>query len=58
VAAPGSGDDALVDHLAELASGRVVVVTSDRALRERATAVVPDLSLRGPRWLAGLLTDA
>jgi 8-oxo-dGTP pyrophosphatase MutT (NUDIX family) len=58
VVAPGSGDDALVDHLAELASGHVVVVTSDRALRERATAVVPDLSLRGPRWLAGLLTDA
>lgn len=35
VAAPGSGDDTITDLAREAADRRVVVVTADRALRER-----------------------
>ncbi|WP_422774764.1 hypothetical protein ACN28C_22015 [Plantactinospora sp. WMMC1484] len=51
VAAEGSGDDAIVGLLrAECPAGRsCVVVTADRALRDRVTAL--GAQVRGPRWL-------
>jgi 8-oxo-dGTP diphosphatase len=55
-AAPASGDDAIVaDAEAALAAGDgpVVVVTADRGLRERVTAVGAEV--RGPSWLRELL---
>jgi hypothetical protein len=39
VAAPGSGDDAIVDLLRREGTGDDVVVTADRELRERVTAL-------------------
>lgn len=50
VAAARSGDDAVVD-LVRAAPGRrrVVVVTADRQLRHRVTALGAEV--RGPRWL-------
>lgn len=48
VDARGSGDDAIVEQLAGL-SGSVVVVTSDRGLRERVEAA--GASVRGAGWL-------
>jgi hypothetical protein len=50
VRAPGSGDDALAAHAAELAAaGRsVLAVTADRGLRARLPAAV---AVTGPGWL-------
>ena len=49
--APGSGDDAIVDVVAEeVGAGRdVVVVTADRELGRRVEAA--GAHLRGPSWL-------
>ncbi|RIV41384.1 PIN domain-containing protein [Micromonospora radicis] len=49
VAAAGSGDDTIVDLVAEAADRRRLVVTADRALRERVTALGAEVF--GPRWL-------
>jgi hypothetical protein len=52
LAAEGSGDDAIVDLVRERGAGRdTVVVTADRGLRERVTAL--GAAVRGPRWLDG-----
>ncbi|WDZ82562.1 hypothetical protein [Micromonospora cathayae] len=51
VAAKGSGDDAIVALAAAEPDRRRVVVTADRALRERVTAVGAEVY--GPRWLRG-----
>jgi hypothetical protein len=50
IAAPGSGDDAIVE-LVRVEAGRrlCVVVTADRALRDRVRALGAEV--RGPRWL-------
>ena len=50
--ARGSGDDAIVAVVRELA-GRRVVVTADRELRERCVAAGAEIL--GPGWLLGLL---
>jgi 8-oxo-dGTP pyrophosphatase MutT (NUDIX family) len=58
VRAAGSGDDALVATVAALAQrpGRLVVVTSDRELRERVAAATDDgATVRGARWLLDLI---
>ena len=57
VAAPGSGDDAVVEQAQDAAAtgAQVLVVTSDRALRDRVTAAVPHAVLAGPRTLTALL---
>ncbi len=52
VHATGSGDDKLVDVVQE-AVGPVTLVSADRGLRERATALGADLA--SPRWLLDLL---
>jgi 8-oxo-dGTP diphosphatase len=52
VQAPGSGDDAIVAVVRELA-GRRVVVTADRELRARCVAI--GATIAGPGWLLGLL---
>jgi hypothetical protein len=44
--APGSGDDAIVDLVAAAPDRRVVVVTADRGLRDRVTALGAEI--RGP----------
>lgn len=50
VEAPGSGDDLIVDLVRDRGAGReTVVVTADRGLRERVTAL--GAAVRGPRWL-------
>ncbi|MGX7673230.1 hypothetical protein [Plantactinospora sp. DSM 117369] len=50
VAAEGSGDDAIVGLVEAEAAGRgCLVVTADRALRARVTAL--GAGVRGPRWL-------
>jgi hypothetical protein len=42
--APGSGDDTIVDVVRDAGTGRrVVVVTADRGLRERVTALGADV---------------
>jgi 8-oxo-dGTP diphosphatase len=51
VQAAGSGDDAIVAVVRQL-SGRRVVVTADRKLRERCVAAGAEI--RGPGWLLGL----
>ncbi|KQS08421.1 NTP pyrophosphohydrolase [Curtobacterium sp. Leaf183] len=54
VRAAGSGDDAIVEVVtAAVAAGRgpVVVVTADRGLRDRVTALGDGVQVRGPRWL-------
>ena len=53
VQAPGSGDDAIVAVVQELAGGRVLVVTADRELRARCVAA--GATIAGPGWLLGLL---
>jgi 8-oxo-dGTP diphosphatase len=53
VQAPGSGDDAIVGVVRELAGGRVLVVTADRELRARCVAI--GATIAGPGWLLGLL---
>jgi hypothetical protein len=50
VAAPGSGDDTIVDLVAAARPRRTVVVTADRGLRERVTALGAEV--RGPRTLS------
>ncbi len=58
VRATGNGDDALVEAVQTLAArrGRLVVVTSDRELRERVTAATDgDVVIRGARWLLDLI---
>lgn len=51
VHAPGSGDDALVDVVAEQDSSvrAVTLVTADRELRQRAETLGAEVV--GPRWL-------
>ncbi|WP_433528657.1 hypothetical protein ACQPYA_20180 [Micromonospora sp. CA-263727] len=49
VSAAGSGDDAVVDLVAGAAGRRRLVVTADRALRERVVALGAEV--HGPRWL-------
>ncbi|WP_341715957.1 hypothetical protein QQG74_18170 [Micromonospora sp. FIMYZ51] len=51
VAAAGSGDDAVVDLVAGAGDRRRLVVTADRALRDRVTALGAEVY--GPRWLRG-----
>jgi 8-oxo-dGTP pyrophosphatase MutT (NUDIX family) len=54
VAAPGSGDDTLVELSAEAAKGATtVVITADRGLRARLDQV--GARAVGPSWLIGLL---
>jgi len=52
VHAPGSGDDALI-AVAGDATGRVTLVTADRALSRRAETLGADVV--GPGWFLGLL---
>lgn len=47
ISAKGSGDDAIVDLVAEAAPRRTLVVTADRALRDRVTAL--GAVITGPR---------
>ncbi len=49
VAAPGSGDDTMVELVAAAAHRRSVVVTADRELRARVRALGAEV--HGPRWL-------
>ncbi|MFG2052711.1 hypothetical protein ACGFI9_01650 [Micromonospora sp. NPDC048930] len=51
VAAPGSGDDTMVDLVAAAPRRRRVVVTADRELRSRVGALGAEVY--GPRWLLG-----
>ena len=44
--APGSGDDAIVDLVRRNGDRRVIVVTADRGLRDRVTALGAEV--RGP----------
>jgi 8-oxo-dGTP diphosphatase len=55
VSAPGSGDDAIVDVVAEAAARAetCLVVTADRELRQRCEAL--NASVAGPGWLLRLL---
>jgi 8-oxo-dGTP diphosphatase len=55
VSAPGSGDDAIVGVVAEVAARdeTCLVVTADRELRQRCEAL--DASVVGPKWLLRLL---
>lgn len=46
-AAPGSGDDRMVELVAEAAGRRVLVVTADRELRRRVTELGAEVA--GPR---------
>lgn len=58
VRAPGSGDDAVVATVAGLHGrpGELVVVTSDRELRDRvAAASTNHAKIRGARWLLDIL---
>jgi hypothetical protein len=52
VAAPGSGDDAIVAEIGSL-EGPCLVVTADRELRRRSEAA--GATAAGPGWLLGLL---
>ncbi|MFX0592669.1 hypothetical protein [Melissospora conviva] len=51
VAAPGSGDDTIVEVVRAHPGRRRVVVTADRLLCARVAA--EDAEVRGPRWLTG-----
>ena len=53
VAAPGSGDDAIVAQVRELSTKHVVVVTADRELADRCRAA--GAAVIGPGWLLRLL---
>jgi 8-oxo-dGTP pyrophosphatase MutT (NUDIX family) len=54
VVAPGSGDDAIVDAVRDARPWeKVLVVTADRGLRERVTAL--GALVTGPRWLLNQL---
>ncbi|MDX3804636.1 NTP pyrophosphohydrolase [Streptomyces sp. AK04-3B] len=50
-AAPGSGDDRIVELVAEAAGRRRLVVTADRELRRRVTDLGADVT--GPRAVRG-----
>ena len=52
VRAPGSGDDALVEFVADLTGAPVLVVTADRGLRARLPA---GTTVAGPGWLLAQL---
>ena len=61
VRAEGSGDDALVAAVEALAEspGRLVIITSDRELRDRVTAATDGgAAVRGARWLLNLLDES
>ncbi|GAB3937089.1 hypothetical protein [Micromonospora vulcania] len=49
VSAAGSGDDSIVELVAAAPERRRLVVTADRELRERVTALGAEVY--GPRWL-------
>ncbi|TDB70057.1 hypothetical protein [Micromonospora sp. KC723] len=49
VPAPGSGDDTIVDLVSDAPRRRRLVVTADRGLRARVTALGAEV--HGPRWL-------
>ncbi|MEV6695045.1 hypothetical protein AB0M35_26580 [Micromonospora sp. NPDC051196] len=49
VSAAGSGDDAVVELVADARDRRRLVVTADRALRDRVTVLGAEVY--GPRWL-------
>ncbi|RUL94897.1 hypothetical protein [Verrucosispora sp. FIM060022] len=49
VSAVGSGDDAVVELVAGAGDRRRLVVTADRALRDRVTVLGAEVY--GPRWL-------
>ncbi|MFG2060693.1 hypothetical protein ACGFIK_04665 [Micromonospora sp. NPDC048871] len=49
VSATGSGDDAVVELVADASDRRRLVVTADRALRDRVTVLGAEVY--GPRWL-------
>ncbi|MEU7929493.1 hypothetical protein [Micromonospora sp. NPDC049801] len=49
VSAPGSGDDTVVELVRAAPQRRRLVVTADRELRERVTALGAEVY--GPRWL-------
>lgn len=49
VSAAGSGDDAVVELVAGAGDRRRLVVTADRALRDRVTVLGAEVY--GPRWL-------
>ncbi len=54
VAAPGSGDDTLVEVATEAAKrATTVVITADRGLRSRLDQV--GIRAVGPSWLIGLV---
>lgn len=53
VAAPGEGDETIVEVAARV-RGRAIVITADQELRRRCLAVHADVA--GPRWLTGLLS--
>lgn len=55
VAAPASGDDAIVGVVAEViaSGGKCLVVTADRELRRRCEVL--DAEVAGPGWLLRLL---
>ncbi|OIH92863.1 NUDIX hydrolase [Curtobacterium sp. MCBA15_001] len=58
VRAPASGDDTIVEVTAARVAagdGPVVVVTADRELRDRVTALGDAVEVRGPGWLRELL---
>jgi 8-oxo-dGTP pyrophosphatase MutT (NUDIX family) len=55
-AAPGSGDDTIVDAIAEAGDGPRLVVTADRELRNRCAAL--GATVVGPSWLWALLDSA
>jgi 8-oxo-dGTP pyrophosphatase MutT (NUDIX family) len=55
VIAPGSGDDSVVEATRDAAGAPVVVVTADRALRDRVREVGGVAA--GPSWLRGLLEE-
>ncbi|MFI1721085.1 NTP pyrophosphohydrolase [Streptomyces sp. NPDC020489] len=50
-AAPGSGDDRMVELVAEANGRRILVVTADRELRERVTDLGAEVT--GPRAVRG-----
>ena len=51
--AGGSGDETLLDTVADATDEVVILVTADRELRRRAEALGADVV--GPGWLLGLL---
>jgi 8-oxo-dGTP pyrophosphatase MutT (NUDIX family) len=55
VAAPGSGDDTIVEQLVATPDVSYVVVTADRELRARCEAA--GATVHGPRWLTGQFVD-